>query len=346
MKNRIFGAISLLIMVLLLGADFAIALEPIPKESGFSGFIRPGVGYASYKSNMVASFLGFDLSDKNTNSLDDSPDSQSTAIVLVPFALEYTFASTNTQLFIGTELTDLIRFDLSQQIGVKQGIGKFGLLQGGFLFNAIPAQVWEDPYMAPNRDRKETDRNSYGGRLVWDRIWGSGLQLRYTYRYIDIDDEKSGQFFGLRNSKREQLDRNGDRHVGEVLYTFSFADRHRLAPAFIYVYNDLDGEAMANDTYDFQLTYGYFGDPITITANGFYGQSIYDKQNPIYNEEQEDDRWGFQATIYYKNPWDWRLFGSNPMNFYIGGAYMEIDANIDFYDQQAILGTGGVMFKW
>ena len=148
-----FWAIALMIMVLLPGADFAQALQPIPRESGFSGFVRPGVGYASYKSNMVASFLGFDLSDKNTNSLIDSPDSQSTAIVLVPFALEYTFASTATQLFLGTELTDLIRFDLSQQIGVKQGIGKFGLLQAGFLFNAIPAQVWEDPYMAPNRER-------------------------------------------------------------------------------------------------------------------------------------------------------------------------------------------------
>ena len=346
MKNRIWGAIALVIMVLFPGIEAARALEPIPSKSGFSGFIRPGVGYASYQSNMVASFTGFDLSDQNTSSLDEGPDSQSTAIALVPFALQYTFAGTATQLFLGTELTDLIRFDLAQQIGVKQGIGKFGLIQGGFLFSAIPVQVWEDPYVAPNKDRKETDRDSYGGRLVWDRIFGSGLQLRYTYRNIDIQDEKSGQFFGLRSSKRDRLDRNGDRHVGEVLYTFRFADRHLLTPAFIYTRNDLDGEAMANDAYDFQLTYGYRGDPFTLTANGFYGQAEYDKENPIYNEDQEDDRWGLQATVYYKNPWNWRLFGSNPINFYISGAYVEIDANIDFYDQQAILATGGMMFKW
>jgi hypothetical protein len=53
----------------------------------------------NYKSNMVASFLGFDLSEKKTDSLDDSPDSQSSGLVLVPFSLEYTFASTRTQLF-------------------------------------------------------------------------------------------------------------------------------------------------------------------------------------------------------------------------------------------------------
>ena len=88
--------------------------------SGFSGFIRPGVGAMRYKTNMVASFLGFDLSDKKTDSLDDSPDAESTGVVLVPFSLVYNFASTRTQLFLGTDLTDLIRFDYVQQLGVKQ----------------------------------------------------------------------------------------------------------------------------------------------------------------------------------------------------------------------------------
>ncbi|MGB5749275.1 MAG: DUF2860 family protein [Desulfobacterales bacterium] len=346
MKRIIYLTLTVSIMVLLVAADFATALEPIPKASGFSGFIRPGVGYVSFKSNMVASFLGFDLSDKKTNALDSSPDSQSSAIVLVPFSLEYTFASTRTQLFLGTELTDLVRFDYSQQIGVKQEIGKLGLLQGGFLFSGIPAKVWEDPYVAPNRDRQETDRNSLGGRLVWDRIFGSQLQLQYTYRHIDLDDEKSGEFFGLIDSKRDRLDRNGDRHSGEIIYRFDFAQKHQLAPTFVYTRNDLDGDAMAGDAYDFQLTYAYRGDSITFTANGSYGQEDYDDENPIYNQDQEDDRYGLQAAVYYKNPWDWRLFGSKPVNFYISGAYVFIDSNIDFYEQEAILATGGVMFKW
>jgi len=346
MKRIIYLTLAVSIMVLLVAADFATALEPIPKASGFSGFIRPGVGYVSFKSNMVASFLGFDLSDKKTNALDSSPDSQSSAIVLVPFSLEYTFAGTRTQLFLGTELTDLVRFDYSQQIGVKQEIGKLGLLQGGFLFSGIPAKVWEDPYVAPNRDRQETDRNSLGGRLVWDRIFGSQLQLQYTYRHIDLDDEKSGEFFGLIDSKRDRLDRNGDRHSGEIIYRFDFAQKHQLAPTFVYTRNDLDGDAMAGDAYDFQLTYAYRGDSITFTANGSYGQEDYDDENPIYNQDQEDDRYGLQAAVYYKNPWDWRLFGSKPVNFYISGAYVFIDSNIDFYEQEAILATGGVMFKW
>ena len=58
MKKTNFAAIPVVTIILLLSANLATALDPIPQESGFSGFIRPGVGYLNFKSNMVASFLG------------------------------------------------------------------------------------------------------------------------------------------------------------------------------------------------------------------------------------------------------------------------------------------------
>jgi hypothetical protein len=333
--------------VLLLNADVATALEPIPLESGFGGFIRPGAGYMRYKSNMIASFLGFDLSDKKTNSLTDSPDAQNTGIALVPFQLNYTFATTRSQLFIGTELRDLIRFDLVQQLGIKQEIGRFGLLQGGILFTSIPAKVWKDPYVV-DQNRKDTSRTNHGARLVWDRIFGSNFQLQYTYRKIDLGSEKSGEFLGLSSSDRDRLDRNGDRHLGEAFYRVHFAKRHRLVPQLIYARDDLDGDAMANDTFDFQLTYVYFGDPLVLTLNGLIGRADYDKRNPIpeYDKTRDDDRYGAQGTLFYKNPWNWRLFGSNPLSFFIDAAYFATDSNIDFYNQEAFLASGGVFLKW
>jgi hypothetical protein len=346
MKKANFLTIMVLAFTLLFCANLATALEPIPKKSGFSGFIRPGVGYISYKTNMVASFLGYDLSKETNDSLSDSPDAESTGIALVPFSLEYTFASTRTQLFLGTDLTDLIRFDYTQQFGVKQGIGNLGILQGGVLFSGVPARVWKDPYLV-GQDRDDTKRKSNGGRLTWDRIFGSQLQLQYTYRKIDIDSEKSGNSIpSLTGSERDRLDRNGDRHIGEIWYRFNFAQKHWLAPSFIYTNNDLDGDAMASDAYDFQLTYSYFGDPFIFIVNGSIGQEDFDKRNPIFNKTRDDDRFGVNAQILYKNPWGWSLFGSNPMNFYISGAYVDVDSNIDFYDQEAIFATAGVFFKW
>jgi opacity protein-like surface antigen len=345
MRRKSFLTFATLIIVLLMGANLASAVDPIPVESGFSGFIRPGAGYLSYKSNMVASFLGFDLSEKKTNSLTDTPDSESTGIVLVPFSLQYTFASTRTQLFLGTDLTDLIRFDYTQQVGVKQEIGRFGLLQGGILFSSIPAKVWKDPYVV-DQNRKDTDRTSNGARLVWDRIFGSELQAQYTYRKIDIDSEKSGDFLGLSSSERSRLKRDGDRHLAEVLYRFRFADKHTLAPTIVYTRDDRDGDAMASDAFDFQLTYAYLSRPIVFTANATIGQADYDKKNPIYDKTQDDDRYGIQGSLYYENPWGWSLFGSKPMSFFVGAAYAYTNSNIDFYDQEATMFTGGVFFKW
>ncbi|MBW2429327.1 MAG: DUF2860 family protein [Deltaproteobacteria bacterium] len=345
MKQTIFLTIAAIATILFWGTHPASAIEPLPKESGFSGFIRPGIGYLNFKSNMVASFLGFDLSDKKTDSRDDSPDSQSTAIVLAPFSLEYTFASTRTQLFLGTDLTDLVRFDYAQQFGIKQGIGSLGIFQGGILFSGIPAKVWKDPYLV-NQNRDETSRDSTGARLIWDRIFGSWLELRYTYRNIDISSEKSGESLPLTAAERRLLERDGDRHTGEILYRFNIAKKHRLTPAFIYTLDDRDGDAMKNDAYDFQLNYGYFGDSFTFTGNVAIGWADYDDKNPIYRKTQEDDRYGIQGTLYYKNPWNWTLLGSNPMNFYLGAAYVNSDANIDFYEQEAFLTTAGVFFKW
>ena len=267
---------------------------------------------------MVASFLGWDLSDKKTDSLDDSPDSQSNGLAIVPFSLEYTFASTRTQLFLGIDLTDLIRFDYTQQFGVNQGIGKLGILQGGILYSGIPAKVWKDPYVV-DKNRDETSRTSNGGRLTWDRILGSDLQLRYTYRKIDISSEKSGGFLGLSSADKKLLERDGNRHIGEVLYRFNFAKRHTLAPAFIYTNDDRDGDAMKSDAYDFQLIYAYLGDTFSFTGNAFIGWADYDKKNPIFDKKQDDDRYGIQGSLYYKNPWGWSLFGSKPINFYVGG---------------------------
>ena len=52
------------------------------------------------------------------------------------------------------------------------------------------------------------------------------------------------------------------------------------------------------------------------------------------------------ATFYYTNPWGWTLFGSEPMRFFVTGAYFAVDSNIDFYNQEASLAMAGVAFRW
>ena len=165
-----------------------------------------------------------------------------------------------------------------------------------------------------------------------------------------IDKERSGEFLGLSASDRKLLERDGDIHKFEVAYDMEIKKFHHLSPAFIYLVDDRDGDARNNDEYDFQLTYAYLGrDPFSFILNGVIGWADYDKRNPVpdfNNRRQDDDLYGLSATVYYKNPWDWRLWGSDPISFYVEGAWMERDSNIDFYDEQIVSASVGAMFKW
>jgi opacity protein-like surface antigen len=341
LKNVIIAAV--LATALLVGVNVALALDPIPKQSGFSGYIQPGAGYLSIKSNTVAKVLNFDLSDQRIGDLDDEPDSESTAIFTVPYKVAYTFAGSRTELFLGTEVGDLLSFDTAQQLGVKQGIGSAGVLQAGVLFSGI-VQVWKDPFVT-GEDRDDTSRRNVGGQLVWDKVFGSNLELEYSVRKVDIGSEKSGEFLGLTNSEQDRLDRNGTVHRASAGYGFKFG-RNTLTPQVAIFSEDLDGEAMANTGVDVQLTYLYDGDPITLVLNGYVGQADFDKSNPVFDKTRDDDRYGASAMVYYKNPWGWSLFGSEPMRFFVTGAYFAVDSNIDFYNQEAILGMGGIAFRW
>ena len=331
-------------LALIFAGSPALALDPIANQSGFSGYIQPGLGSLNIKSNTVAKVLSFDLSDKKISDLNDEPDSQSTVLFTVPFKLAYTFAGSRTEVFLGTDVGDLLSFDTAQQLGIKQGVGSLGVFQAGLLFSGN-VRVWKDPYVT-GQNRDDTDRRNIGGQLVWDKIFGSNLELEYSLRKVDIGSEKSGEFLGLTNSEQDRLDRNGTVHSVSAGYGFKFGGNHRLTPQITLSYADLDGEAMANTGVDLQLRYIYDGDPITLVLNGYVGQADFDKSNPVFDKTRNDESYGVSATVYYKNPWAWTLFGSEPMKFFVTGAYTAVDSNIDFYNQEAVLGMAGVAFRW
>jgi hypothetical protein len=326
------------------GANAAFALDPISQQSGFSGYNQPGGGYLSIKSNTVAKVLSFDLSEERIGDVDNEPDSESTAFFTLPFKLAYTFAGSRTELFLGTEVGDLLSFDTAQQLGVKQGIGSIGVFQAGLLFSGN-VRVWKDPFET-NQDRDDTSRRNVGAQLVWDKLFGTGLELEYSLRQVDIGSERSGESLALTSDQRDRLERNGAIHRFTTGYELKFGGRHKLVPSVAVFFEDLDGEAMANAGVDLQLTYIFDADPITLVFNGYVGGADYDKQNPVYGKTREDDRYGASASVYYTNPWGWTLFGSEPMRFFMTGAYTAVDSNIDFYNQEAAFGLAGVAFRW
>jgi len=322
-------------------ASAAHALEKIPEEPGFSGFVNVGAGVVSAESNMIAGNDFGDVGKDTIDSLFDSPDSESDAIPVLNFELAYTFTNTRTQVYAGNLLEDFLRFDFSTLLGVRHEFADDSIVALSYVFTGFPTDVWADPYVV-NRKREETDRTSRGGRLTWDRILGSRLQLEYTYRDIEIDDELSGRTqLGLTAEQAELLSREGDHHRAEVLYVFNIGENQTLVPALLYGNYDLDGEAMSHDRYSVQLTHTYHRDRFRLLTNVFFGTAEYDEDNPIYLEERDDDRYGLSFTTFHHE-----IFGLKDWTGVVNIAGYIEDSNIDFYDTQMLLFTLSGLYRF
>jgi hypothetical protein len=235
-----------------------------------------------------------------------------------------------------------VRFDFTQQAGVRQELADKSNISAAYVFSGIPTQVWEDPYVE-GQNRSRTDRNSTGIRLGYGGILGSQAHLQYTYREIDIDDERSGQFLGLTAAEQKLLKRDGDQHQLRLGYEFNLGTKESLIPELVYTKDDRDGDAMSAETWGVQLTYANTGERFNLALTGSYDSADYDKSNPIYGKTREDDSWGVGGTVFDKSLLralgkDWWATAT--------AAYYEGDSNINFYDSTLWTMGVGVLYRF
>jgi len=330
----------LLVPVFVALAGSAYAIEAIPEESGWSGHVRLGAGGITAKTNMVAGIdrYSIEIGDSSIDSLDDSPDSESTPIPQINLNLKYTFA-TQTQLFLGNSLEDIVQMDLITLFGVRQQFSDRSIIELSAVATPSfgPAQTWEDPYVV-GEDREETDRISRGLRLEYDKILGTGFGLQFTQRETEIDDELSGTTqLGLSDAEAALLDREGDTTSVAVNYTFKPVGRNVFSLRVGTSDDDRDGDAMAGDSNQVQLTYVYLGDRFITAINGSLLTKEYDARNPVFDKTRDDDGFGLALLLFDKG-----LFDSKDWWGQASAIYIEQDSNIDFYDSSAMAVILGV----
>ena len=330
----------LLVPVLVAVASSVYAIEAIPEEAGWSGYLRLGAGALQAETNMVSGIdrFGIDMGNKKVDSLDDEPDSESFPLPQLNLNLKYTF-ETQTQLFTGNSLEDIVQLDNVTVFGVRQQFSDKSIFEVSAVTSPALAlaQVWEDPYVV-GEDRDETDRKSNGLRLEYDKILGSGFGLQYTQRETEIDDELSGTTqLGLTGAEAALLDREGDTRRLVVNYTFEPTGKGiyslRVGTSDI----DLDGEAMSGDSNSVQLTYAHFTDRFVTAISGTFSQMDYDASNPVFGKTRDDDSIGLAVFVFDKG-----LFDSKDWWGQGSIAWVEQDSNIDFYDQSVMAITLGV----
>jgi len=343
---RLRSLFTKVMIIVLLGVFVSTAYaQPgrIPQESGFSGFVSGGAGLWRVEDNMVKKIGGFKVSDDSINSNRDKPRSETSVTPIFNYNVRYTFASTRTQIFFGSELANILRMDPTTLLGVRQELPDQSVLGVGYVFSPFVSEVYRDPY-AEDKDRDGTDRTVNGLRLSYAKILGSDLSFQYTYRNIDINNESSGNQENLSSSKRGRLDRNGDQHDLEVLYSYvieSGGSKHTFLPSFQYSYFDLDGSAMTYNYFMFSLNYRYDVEKFAISVNGYYGYADYDESNPIYGKTREDDRYGFSLLGFYKH-----IFGVEGLHLNPMVTINRSDSNIDFYKSEVDLFALNLLYNF
>ena len=291
MKSSAFLTLSVA-AIAALASPLAAAIEPIPSTPGWRGFVVLGAGYVDLESNFVAGNNLIEIGQPIIDSVAQSPPSDDAFHPVVTGEINYTFGN-GWQAFFGTSLEDAVTLDGAAQLGARKDMGSAGILQGGVLFSGIPTQVWEDPY-AEGVKREETDRDSAGVRLQWDRILGSAFELTFSYRDISIDTERSGEgvvSVACDAACQELLRRDGDQYHFDASYLFRLGEgqRHLLRPMIRYTIDDRDGEAISGDAYRLQLSYVFIGQGYTVASNIAYGSSSFDTRNPIFGARTDTD---------------------------------------------------------
>jgi hypothetical protein len=344
MKNRLSLSIALA-----LGAGSVVpaayAMEPIPETSGVRGFIVAGVAYTELETNFVAGNALFELGQPRIASIDAAPQSDDAVHALFTGEINYTFGN-RSQVFFGTSVEDAVTLDGITQLGYRKDMGAPGLLQVGYVFSGIPTETWEDPY-AEGVDRRETDRDSAGVRVQWDRALGSAFQFTVTYRDISIDRERSGQGVLSRSCDlacQDLLRRDGDQYTFDASYLFKLGAegaRHLLRPMVRYTMNDRDGEAISGDGYRLQLSYGFIGDGYNLVSNVAYGGTSQDARNPLYGIKTDSTGYALDTTLFYRLPIEggrWQAMGT--------ALWVDEDNDVRFHDNSGYSIGVGAMYRF
>ena len=313
-------------------------VNPIPKESGFSGYGALSGSYSKVNSNTLVG--SEEEESRYIGSFNDQATSSGYKIA-PDIDLRYTMAESRTQLYLGTLIQDAVMFDFTQQFGVRKEFGDKGIGSIAYVFSAVPTQVWADPYLT-GQNREKTDRESSGMRLGWDSIWGSNVDLTYTYRDIQVDDERSGSgVAGLSETQQAMLRRSGRSDAFDLSYNWMGKPGNILTPTLSYRRMDADGDAMSYKRTSAQLTYALLQTKYSLVSNFLVAKVDYDEANPLFGREADADEWGVNVNFFWH-----RLWNVDQLSALFSVAYGESDSKVNFFDTDLNRASVGLLYKF
>jgi hypothetical protein len=331
-----------IVICMWLTAGLAAAQEPMPTESGFSGYIEILGAYISTNSQ-----LNTDSDNKKTDSLDTSGERVNNFRPLPLGLIRYTFADLRTQLVMGVLPENVAQGQFMVEAGARHILSNgTGLRASVIPLTPIAQKTWKDPFVV-GQNRKRTDIDSYGFKLAAETIMGSGLTVKYGWVRQNIDNEKSGAFLlsqpnsFLTPGDLNDLDRDANVHRLTTQYSFPVARRMRLMPILRYTRGDAQGDVNSFHSLTPELSFIYFGNQLQASVNVSAKGEWYDSRHPVFDKTRREFAPGLFAILGYKNPFGFKNFRIDWFN-----AYFRSNSNIDFYDSSNFITALGLGYTF
>jgi len=304
-----------------------------------------GPGYFDVETNLIVSGTPLleDVGQKQIDSIFSKPTSETAPALMLGAELNYTFASSRTQLYFGNRFEDLLRLDLAIGLGLRQELPDESIFSASLLTTPSELEVWADPFIE-GENREPIDLDFPGVRMRWGKILKTDLELTATFRKYRHQKERSGDWLveqgRLDPNLQHLLDRDGDMRTFQVLYRIE-KDRHRFEPSIRFIDDDLDGDAVAQKGYTLQLTYLYMSPKFVLDANFIYGIRDAKGVHPVYNKKLDTERWGTAITAFIPI----KEFNSSKLSVFITGEVFSENAKIDFYDTRVASISLGLVWR-
>jgi len=346
LHRKLFGRKKYILILLILFCFLiqipAYAQQPLPRESGFAGYVEILGAYISTNSQ-----LNTDGKNKQTDSLDKSGDRVGK---IRPFPLgliSYTLADIRTQLYLGVLPENVAEGQFQVETGARHDLTDGTSLRAAFIpVTPIKQETWEDPFVV-GQDRDRTDINSYGLKLAAENILGSGFSLKYGWARQLINNERSGEFLlsqpgsTLLPADLADLDRDANYHRLSTEYSYRLAPRMRLKPILRYTRGAADGDANSFHELAPQLSFLYFGDQLQAALNASVKGAWHDATHPVFDKTRRDYDFGLLAILGYKEPFGRRDFRVD----WFSGAFKQT-SNINFYESTTFLTALGLGYEF
>ncbi len=301
-------------------------------SKGFEGEITALMGISSKTSN-------FNTDEKvKTGALNTEAESDSEFLIAPLGQVRYTFGQQNNhQLFLGTSRADITEGNFFAEVGYKFGLGQRSAIAFSYL-PSLGGETWADPFVI-NQAREETDLTSHAFRIKYDNILESAFSFDLAYYTVDIEDELSG--VNQTGSLVQSLDRNGNGLYSKLTYTRPIGQSALFDAAVLYNSFSADGDAMSNDKLGLELSYKTFIKRHAFVLTTRYKQISFDDIHPIFNQEQEDDKFSLFAGYEYADVMDWKNVSFNAL---VG--YDMTSSNIEFYESSGYIAGIGLSYKF